>query len=93
MVGESHRQGSSTGDAGAKGVLDGGFPGVCLSYTRIRTHFAVLDADSTSIIFHQRKMGPYGPILVGGDGMLSEFALPLDFTLLSACIFLNYRPE
>ena len=25
--------------------------------------------------------------------MLSEFALPLDFTLLSACIFLNYRPE
>ena len=29
----------------------------------------------------------------GGDGMLSEFALPLDFTLLSACIFLNYRPE
>ena len=29
----------------------------------------------------------------GGDGMLSEFALPLDFTLLSACIFLNCRPE
>ena len=68
MVGESRRQGSSTGGAGADGVLDCGFSGVYSSYTRIRTHLIVLDAGSTSIIFHQRKTGPCGPILVGGDG-------------------------
>ena len=55
MAGESRCQGSSTGCAGAIGVLDCGFPGVFSSYTRIRTHFAVLDAGSTFIIFHQRK--------------------------------------
>ena len=53
MVGESRCQGSSTGDAGAKGVLDGGFPGVCLSYTRIRTLlkifiFQVFDSSADS---------------------------------------------
>ena len=63
MVGESRRQGSSTGDAGARGVLDCGFPGVFSSYTRIRTHLAVLDVGSTPSFYHQTtKEGPMDPL-------------------------------